>query len=126
MNNDQNKEQKSFLEMARGAFVERADYEIAKIFENILDANTSPTQKRKLTITATFVPDGERQNVHVAFEAKSTLATVVPATTALYIAGIDSNGVPQVVEMTPQIPGQVDIFGNIQEAPPMLRVINTK
>ena len=36
--------QKSILQMARGAIQERADYEITKILENILDPNTSATR----------------------------------------------------------------------------------
>jgi hypothetical protein len=41
----------------------------------------------------------------------------------MFIAGEDSSGNPQVVEMTPQIPGQFDIAGDEQEAPPMLKII---
>jgi hypothetical protein len=115
--------QKSFLEMARGAFMERADYEIAKVVDNVRDANTNPTAKRKITLTATFAPDANRENIMVSFEAKTALAPTVPVTTALYIAGQDSDGIPQVVEMTPQVPGQLDIAGGEQEAPPMLRIV---
>ena len=119
-------QQKSFLEMARGAFMERADYEIARLVDNILDANTSPTAKRKITLTATFIPDSNRENVIVAFEAKTALAPTVPVTTALYIAGQDSSGVPQVIEMVPQIPGQINVEGEIQEPPQMLRIVSSK
>ena len=41
---------KSILQMARGAFQERVDLEMAKVIDNILDPNTKPTQKRKLTL----------------------------------------------------------------------------
>lgn len=51
---------KSILEMARGAILERVDYEMAKILDNILDANTKATAKRKMTLTLTFAPDDER------------------------------------------------------------------
>ena len=40
---------KSILQMARGAITERADYEMARIIGNIMDANTKATAKRKLT-----------------------------------------------------------------------------
>ena len=50
-------DKKSILEMARGAFVERVDLEMAKVIDNILDANTKPTAKRKLTLTIEFQPD---------------------------------------------------------------------
>ena len=36
----QEEKAKSILEMARGAIMERVDYEMAKIIENILDENT--------------------------------------------------------------------------------------
>ena len=42
---------KSILQMARGAITERADYEMARIIGNIMDANTKATAKRKLTLT---------------------------------------------------------------------------
>lgn len=37
---------KSLLEMARGAFLERFDYEVPKIINNILDPNTKAIQGR--------------------------------------------------------------------------------
>ncbi len=114
---------KSILEMARGAFMERADYEVERLVENILDENTNPTAKRKLTLTATFTSDSRRENYAVSFEVKTTLAPTTPVMTSLYFAGRDSEGIPQVVEMTPQVPGQVDIAGNEQELPPMLRIV---
>ena len=116
-------QQKGILEMARGAIMERADYEMNRIFENIQDANTKPTAKRKLVVTLTLIPDDKRQNVSVACSAVSTLAPTTPIITNLYVAGEDSDGIPQVIEMTPQIPGQVDVFGSVQESPAVLRVI---
>ena len=35
--------QKSILQMARGAIMERADYEMSRLLANILDPNTSAT-----------------------------------------------------------------------------------
>ncbi|GHS85585.1 hypothetical protein AGMMS49957_01960 [Synergistales bacterium] len=116
---------KSILEMARGAFLERADYEMRRLVDNILDANTNPTAKRKMTITMTLEPDSDRKNVIVKFEAKSSLAATNPIRTTLYIAGESSDGVPQILEMTPQVPGQLDMFGGIQEPQAMLRMLQT-
>lgn len=111
--------QKSILQMARGAIQERADYEMSRLLANILDANTSATAKRKLTITLELKPDDTRQNIAVSVTAKSTLAATSPVTTSLYVADEDT-----VVEMVPQIPGQTSISGTEQEAPPMLKLIN--
>ncbi len=115
---------KSILDMARGAIKERVDLEMARILDNILDANTKPTAKRKLTLTMTFIPDDERANVAVDVIAKSTLVPTNPTRTSLYLTGNPSTGELQAVEMVPQIPGQMDLDGAEQEAPSMLNVIN--
>ncbi len=112
--------QKSILQMARGAIQERADYEITKILENILDPNTSATTARKLTITLTLKPDDTRQNIAVSCVAKSTLAATNPVTTSLYVADEET-----IVEMVPQIPGQLALDESEQEAPPLLKIIKT-
>ena len=114
---------KGILEMARGAFLERADYEMKKLVDNILDANTKATAKRTMTLKITLIPDDQRMNVGVSFEVKATLAPTTPVTTALFMAGEDSDGTPQVVEMTPQIPGQMDVYGGEQEAPALLKIV---
>lgn len=38
----------SIMQMARGAFEERVDYEMDKVIQNILDPNTKPTAKRNI------------------------------------------------------------------------------
>ena len=118
-------QKKSILEMARGAFMERADYEMQSVVDNIMDPNTSPTAKRKVTITMEFIPDAERQNVTVSYAVASKLAPTNPVKTSLYIAGADSKGELQVVEMVPNIPGQQSFYDPEQEAPPLLRMITT-
>ena len=107
------KNAKSIVEMARGAILERINYEMARVMDNILDANTKPTAKRKLTVTLTFTP----------VVAKTTLAPTNPVVTSLYIAGEDGTGEVQAVEMVPQIPGQTSLDGGEQEAPAALKII---
>lgn len=48
--------QKSILQMARGAIQERADYEMSRLLDNILDPNTAATAQRTLTITLKLKP----------------------------------------------------------------------
>jgi len=115
--------QQSIMEMARGAFLERVDYEMAKVIDNILDANTVATKKRKLSVTLEFVPDNDRSNISVSFEVKRALAPSSPAKTSLYIAGAPESGDLQVVEMIPQIPGQMSMDGKEQDAHAMLKII---
>lgn len=115
--------QKSILEMGRGGFLEQVDYEMAKVIDNILDPNTKATGKRKITITMELTPDDTRMNIAVSFATKLSLVATNPLTTNLYIAGENSTGEMQVVEMVPQIPGQFDMDGNEQSAPPVLKII---
>ena len=107
-------QKKSILQMARGAIQERADYEITKI----LDPNTSATAARKLTLTLTLKPDDTRQNIAVGVVAKSTLAATNPVTTSLYVADQDT-----IVEMVPQLPGQIDMDGVEEDAAPVLKLV---
>ena len=102
---------KSILEMARGAFLERADYEMKRIIDNILDPNTIATAKRKMTLTVTFEADDLRKNIGASVQVKTALAPTNPVKTSLYVSGENSDGEPQVVEMTAQTPGQLNIYG---------------
>ena len=107
----ENLNKRSIIDMARGAIKERADYEMTRVVENILDPNTSATAARKITITLTLKSDDTRQNIAVSCVAKST---------SLYVADEES-----IVEMVPQIPGQLAVDAGEQEAPPMLKLIHT-
>ena len=115
---------RSILEMARGGFLEQVDYEMAKVIRNICDPNTKATGKRKVTITMELTPDDTRQNIAVTFGSKLALVATNPLTTSLYISGENSTGEMQVVEMVPQIPGQMSLDGTEQEAAPILKLVN--
>ena len=56
----------SILQMARGAIQERVDYEVGKAVDNILDLNTDPTAKRKITLTIEMKPDENRQYIKIS------------------------------------------------------------
>lgn len=113
---------KSIIEMAMGAIQERADYEMSKIIDNIIDVNTNPTKKRQLILTITFEPDDKREVIKVSAQSKSKLEPTSPVVTALYI-GADADGEVSAVEMVPQIPGQQNLFGGEQEEPKQLKIV---
>ena len=79
---NKNIDRSSILQMARGAFQERVDYEMGRVVDNILDLNTKATAKRKITLTIELTPDDERQTISVAVQAKATLAPTNPVATA--------------------------------------------
>ena len=70
--------QRSILQMCRGAFQERVDYEMPHLMENIFDPNTAAKAKRKVTITLELCPDDTRQNIVVNCLVKTTLARPTP------------------------------------------------
>lgn len=111
----------SLLQMAKGAIQERVDYEVSRVIDNILDVNTDPTAKRKVTLTVELKPDEERQVVKITATAKSTLAPTVPVGTSLVITA-DGNGEMVLAEIVPQVPGQMSMDGGEQEAPKILKL----
>ena len=113
---------KSILEMAKGGIMERVDYEMSKIIENILDENTKATGVRELTLKIKFVPDDKREIIQTSTVASTKLQPTNPIVTSLYV-GKDQNGVVGAIEMTPQIPGQTYVNGAEQEAPARLKMI---
>lgn len=122
----ENQNRASILQMARGAIQERVDYEVSKAVDNILDLNTDPTAKRKITLTIEMKPDENRQYIKISASAKSALAPVLPVGTTLGIAANPDTGEMVLVESTPQIPGQVGIDGSVQEAPKLLKMAAMK
>ena len=117
----ENFDKKSILEMSSGAILERVDYEMGKVIENILDPNTKPTGKRKIVVTLELVPDAGRRTINVATTSKSVLVATEPVLTSLHIAGKPATGEMMVVEMVPQVPGQLALNGSEQEAPKVLK-----
>lgn len=109
-------DKQSFLEMNRGAILERADYELERIFDNIMDLNTPATKARRLNIAIDFKPNDDRTQINHATVVKSTMQPTSPITGSLAIVG-DTNGVVQMVEMVPQVPGQLGFSVAEQEEP---------
>ena len=101
---DQNERKKTFLELGRGAMLKRFDYELDRIIDNILDPNTPATKPRKISLTITFKPDAERQQVSHEVIVKSTPQPTNPLVGATAIISNGTDGV-SLVELVPQIPG---------------------
>ena len=107
--------------MAKGAIQERVDYEVSRVVDNLLDMNTEAKAKRKVTLVISMVADEDRRVVKVEASAKSTLAPVTPVDTSLVITS-DGNGEMMLAEIVPQVPGQLSMTGEAQEAPKILKI----
>ena len=119
-------DKKSILEMSMGAILERVDYEMVKVIDNILDPNTKPTGKRKITVGLELIPSADRKTITVQTTAKSTLVPTDPITTSLYITNQPGTGEMVVAEMVPQVPGQLGMDGGEQDRPKVLKFTNIK
>lgn len=111
----------SILDMATGAIKERVDYDVAKVIDNILDLNTKAQAKRKITLTIEFAPDEDRKKIAISVTSKATLCPTNPVSTALAFVP-SRDGEAQLVEMVPQVPGQIAIDGAEQAAPKILKL----
>lgn len=118
-------DKKSILEMSMGAILERVDYEMGKVMDNILDPNTKATAKRKISVTLELIPSADRRTITVQSTvqstAKCTLTPTDPVTTSLYITNAPSTGELLVAEMVPQVPGQLALDGEEQDHPKILK-----
>lgn len=105
----------SLLDMANGAIKERIDYEMGRVMQNISDPNTKASAKREITLA----PDEDRKHIEVSCTASSKLAAMNPVKTSL--ATGRENGQTVAVELTPQIPGQLDMTGNVTPVRKLLK-----
>ncbi len=117
----ENDARSSLLQMAKGAIQERVDYEVTRVVDNLLDMNTEAKAKRKVTLNIVMTTDDDRRVVKVEASAKSTLAPVTPIGTSLVITA-DKNGEMMLAEIIPQVPGQISMTGEEQEAPKILKI----
>ena len=111
----------SILDMATGAIKERVDYDVTKVIDNILDLNTKAQAKRKITLTIEFVPDEDRKKIAISVTSKATLCPTNPVSTALAFVP-SREGEAQLVEMVPQVPGQMALDGSEQASPKLLKL----
>lgn len=111
------KNQTSVLEMAKGALIEQANAEFAKIGANILDPNTDATKVRKMTLTISFKPDENREFISWDAQAKSTLAPIMPVGTRFFL-GTDKDGTPVATEITRDDPNQIRVFDEPEDGQP--------
>ena len=116
-----NDQRSSLLQMAKGAIQERVDYEVTRVVDNLLDMNTEAKAKRKVVLTLVMTTDDDRRVVKVEASAKSSLAPVTPIGTSLVITA-DGNGEMMLAEIIPQVPGQISMTGEVQEAPKILKI----
>ncbi|MDP3720805.1 MAG: hypothetical protein Q8T13_23835 [Acidobacteriota bacterium] len=72
--------------IAGGAVVELFGAELKRVVENIADINTDPEQKRTITISIEFKPEGvKRDNADVKVKCTSKLAGILTVNTQVFM-----------------------------------------
>lgn len=112
----------SLTRLAHGAIEERIDLEVAKILDNIADPNTKAAEKRTLTLTIDFMPNEDRDHVSMTTVVKSKLVPTHSIVTALAVGWNNGTGEQVAIELTKNIPGQLDLSGNEQAPPAVLKI----
>lgn len=69
-----------------GAAVERFNYELSRVLENILDLNTNPTAGRQVQLTLKIKPNEDRTFCVNEIVVTSKLAPVKPAVTSMHVS----------------------------------------
>lgn len=109
---------KSILELNNGAIINKANYELERIIENINDINTDPTKAREMTIKIKFKADETRQQIYASATVTSKIQNTKAITTTLF--NIDRTNpdtgehLKYLQENTPVPSGQINIFGDVQ------------
>lgn len=103
-------------DLAQGAIQEKLDYELNKIFTNIHDQNTKPTDKRTVTIKLDFVPDKNRQTVMVESNFTTKLANITGVSTTVLTGKDLESGNVEAQELKSNMPGQgyIDDEGEVR------------
>jgi hypothetical protein len=108
------------LDVSHGAIQERLDYELGKVIDNIADLNTKAEAVRKLTLTLSLKPDSERKSIKMSTQVKPTLVPTNNIESSLYLTESDEGRA--LVEMLPQVPGQMALDGSQQDEPKVIPI----
>jgi hypothetical protein len=74
-----------------GAVPEVFQRGLAIILQNIRDPNTSPEEKRKLTLEFTFKPHSTRSGADITLKMTPTRLSLEPVTGVMYVSGKRDN-----------------------------------
>lgn len=102
-------------ELAGGAVQEHFEHEAKRVLQNLMDINTDPKKKRKITLTLDLTTDDNREIVFADVSAKSTIAAI-EATGFNLMSGVNKNGERVISELKSGAVGQsfIDDDGEVK------------
>lgn len=99
-------------DLANGGIQEKVDYELKEVIENLLDLNTDPGAKRKITVEITMTTNDKRDVVDMVVQAKSKLAMQNSVSTTVLVGRDMDTGAIQAAELVSLVPGQTFLDPN--------------
>lgn len=103
-------------DLMHGAVNERFNRCLSEVMDNVSDLTTNPKVKRKIVLTFTFIPKPDRTQADFQTDIKTVIAPQETLSQLILIARDDEGNVV-AQEVTSQVPGQVDMKGNITPMP---------
>jgi len=118
---------KSIIEVSEGAIIDQIDYELDKVVNNINDINTDE-KPRKITVEITLTPTKQKKQMELKATVKSTLRPVNPVEATLFnqqqYNKTTKKTETSLQEITDVAVGQINLSGDIKEAPAPIRIGN--
>jgi hypothetical protein len=103
---------KSIIDFGGGEIVDRINYEMAKVVDNINNPNTDE-KPRKITVEIKLTPKNNRKTVEMNTSVKSKLSPINSVSTAMVIQTDDTKVC--AFEADGLGDGQIDIFGEVHQ-----------
>lgn len=95
-----------------GALTERFNYEMERVLNNVFDLNTDPKKKRQIQIVIDIAPNERRDAAEFRVDVKSKLAPPIAIAQTVMIYQ-DDDGNVTATEISNQVPGQIDMDGQV-------------
>ena len=106
------KKVESIIDFGGGEIVDRINFEMAKVIENINNPNTDE-KPRKLTIEVKLTPKNNRKTIEMQTSVKAKVSPINSVSTAMVIQQDDTKMV--AFEADSLGDGQVEIFGEVHQ-----------
>lgn len=103
---------KSIIDFGGGEIVDRINYEMAKVVDNINNPNTDE-KARKITVEIKLTPKNNRKTVEMSTSVKSKLSPINSVSTAMVFQSDDTKVVAYEADGLGD--GQIDIFGEVHQ-----------
>jgi hypothetical protein len=97
--------------LGKGAAIEKFEFALQAVLDNIMDPNTIATAKREINLRITVKPNAERDDAEIFVECDPKLAKLRPFKTRMFV-GRGVNGKAEAHEVHAN---QADLFPKVKE-----------